>query len=81
MNTKVEVVRVPHDHLSAQFVLRVGQARAVALSEGVCLMESFPDSAYLIHDEDGWHVEPASLFDTPAWAIRALRIITDGDSQ
>lgn len=74
----VTVLRVPSDTNSPTFVLVVAQARAAAIEHGHVVLESIEDGdrAYLIHDETGWRIEPATLLDPPAWTTKAMRIIS-----
>lgn len=70
------VVRIP-DRKSAAFVLAAAEARAAAERHGAVVLESIADGdrAYLTHFEDGWHIEPATLFDPPAWTDKVLALI------
>ena len=70
----MKTVRIPNQN--AARVLAVAEARAAATEDGAVLLQSsHGERAYLTRDDDGWHVEPATLFDPPAWADQALALI------
>lgn len=70
----MKVVRIPNQ--TAARVLAVAEARAAAIEDGAVVLQSqHGERAYLTRDDDGWHVEPATLFDPPAWTTKVLALI------
>ena len=65
----ITTIRIPDPSRTAAFVLACAEARAAALDNSFVLLDPIngPSAgAYILHDEDGWHLYSATLFDHPA---------------
>ena len=76
----MRAVKMPDPSRTAAFILAIAEARAAALDGGCVLLVGDGGSAYLLHGDDGWQVQTATLFDPPEWTGTVRRtIVKHGD--